>query len=131
MMLLRMWTLLNQLTVSRTEGAIHRNIDMCPYIVGVKHTKYHVPLTQEVFRKPGMGNGFHQLQLNKESHVVFQTHQGTPHESLFFSMENSSGIFHHQVQKAFARVEDVQPSTITSLSTTRTSRNTTTTSMRQ
>ena len=99
----------------KTEGAIRMNIDARPYNIGAKHTKYHVPLPQEirhqlagaeVFSELDMGNGFHQVQLDKESQVVFQTHEGIHRmKRLFFGPKNSSGIFHHQVQKAFSGVE--------------------------
>ena len=88
------------------------NIDTRPYNKGAKHTKYHVPTPQEVrhqlegatvFSEFDMGNGFHQVPLNNKSRIVFQSHLGLHRmKRLFFGPTNSSGIFHHEVSKAFA-----------------------------
>ena len=98
----------------KTKGMIRMNIDARPLNVGAKHTKYHVTTPQEirhqlegakVFSEIDMGNGFHQLPLVEESQAVFQTHQGLHRmKRLFFGPKNSSGIFHHEVQKAFTGV---------------------------
>ena len=98
----------------KTEGAIRMNIDARPLNVGAKHTKYHVTTPQEVrhelegakvFTEMDMGNGFHQLPLTRESQCVFQSHKGLHRmKRLFFGPTNSSGIFHHEVRKAFAGV---------------------------
>ena len=56
-----------------------------------------------MFSEFDMGNGFHQVPLAKDSQVVFQTHLGLHRmKRLFFGPTNSSGIFHHEVTKAFA-----------------------------
>ena len=90
------------------------NIDARPLNTGAKHTKYHITTPQEirhelngasVFSEIDMGNGYHQIPLEKESQVVFQTHQGLHRmKRLFFGPKNSSGIFHHEVQKSFAGI---------------------------
>ena len=99
----------------KENGAIRMNIDMRPYNEGAKLTKYHVPLAEEVrhtlagarvFSELDMGNAFHQVKLQKDSQVVFRTHEGLHRmKRLFFGPTNSTGIFHHQIQKAFAGVE--------------------------
>ena len=91
------------------------NIDMRPMNEGALHTKYHVPLPQEVrhqltgatvFSELDMGNGFHQIQMSADSQIVFQTHEGLHRmKRLFFGPVNSTGIFHHQVAKAFRGVK--------------------------
>ena len=98
----------------KTEGAIRMNIDARPLNVGAKHTKYHVTTPQEVhhqlqgatvFSEMDMGNGFHQVPLAPESQCVFQSHIGIHRmKRLFFGPKNSSGIFHHEVRKAFSGV---------------------------
>ena len=98
----------------KENGAIRMNIDMRPYNEGAKLTKYHVPLAEEVrhtlagarvFSELDMGNAFHQVKLQKDSQVVFRTHEGLHRmRRLFFGPTNSTGIFHHQIQKAFAGV---------------------------
>ena len=53
-----------------------------------------------------MGNGFHQIQMSANSQIVFQTHEGLHRMTqLFFGPANSTGIFHHQVAKAFRGVK--------------------------
>ena len=79
--------------------------------VGALHTKYHVPLPQEVrhqltgakvFSELDMGNGFHQIHMSADSQIVFQSHEGLHRmKRLFFGPVNSMGIFHHHVAKAF------------------------------
>ena len=91
------------------------NIDARPLNKGAKHTKYHVPLPQEVrhqlegarvFTELDMGNGFHQVPLHNTSHCVFQSHKGLHRmKRLFFGPTNSTGIFHHEVSKAFAGIQ--------------------------
>ena len=98
----------------KTQGSIRMNIDARPYNKGAKHTKYHVPTPQEVrhqlegatvFSELDMGNGFHQVPLSSKSHIIFQSHLGLHRmKRLFFGPTNSSGIFHHEVSKAFAGV---------------------------
>jgi len=104
------------LTISekKSEGAIRMNIDARPLNVGARHTKYHVPLPQEVrhhladarvFSEMDMTNGYHQVPLAPESQCIFQSHLGLHRmKRLFFGPKNSTGIFHHEVQKAFAGV---------------------------
>ena len=99
----------------KTQGSIRMNIDARPHNKGAKHTKYHVTTPQEarhklkgakVFSEFDMGNGFHQVPLAAASQVVFQTHLGLHRmKRLFFGPTNSSGIFHHEVTKAFAGVQ--------------------------
>lgn len=98
----------------KTAGAIRMNIDARPINIGAKHTKYHVTTPQEVrheledatvFTELDMVNGFHQVPLDPESQIVFQSHLGLHRmKRLFFGPKNSSGIFHHEVRKAFAGV---------------------------
>jgi hypothetical protein len=100
---------------ARDAGPIRMNIDARPMNVGARQTKYHVITPQEVrhqlqganvFTEMDMGNGFHQVPLHPDSHVVFQTHRGLHRmKRLFFGPKSSSGIFHHEVQKAFEGVE--------------------------
>ena len=104
------------------------NIDARPLNKGAKHTKYHVPLPQEVrhqlegarvFTELDMGNGFHQVPLDNASHCVFQSHRGLHRmKRLFFGPTNSTGNFHHEVSKAFAGSRAASPSTTTSSYTT-------------
>ena len=101
----------------KTVGAIRMNIDARPINKGAKHTKYHVSTPQEVrhelkgskvFTELDMVCGFHQLPLSPESQIVFQTHLGIHRmKRLFFGPKNSSGIFHHEVQKAFQAIPGV------------------------
>ena len=58
------------------------NIDIQPMNKGTLHTKYYVPLPKEVLRQLAMvivffdldmGNKFHQIQMVKESQILFQT----------------------------------------------------------
>ena len=101
----------------KTAGAIRMNIDARPMNVGAKHTKYHVETPQEirhelkgskVFTELDMVCGFHQVPLAPESQIVFQTHMGLHKmKRLFFGPKNSSGIFHHEVQKAFQSIPGV------------------------
>ena len=96
----------------KTQGTIRMNIDARPINKGAKHTRYHVTTPQEVrhrlegakvFSEFDMGNGFMQLPLAPSSQVVFQSHRGLHRmKRLFFGPTNSSGIFHHEVTKAFA-----------------------------
>ena len=98
----------------KTAREIRMNIDARPLNLGAKHTKYHITTPQEirhelngasVFSEIDMGNGYHQIPLDKESQEVFQTHQGLHRmKRLFFGPKNSSGIFHHEVQKSFAGI---------------------------
>ena len=98
----------------KTKGSIRMNIDARPLNKGAKHTKYHVPLPQEVrhqlegarvYSELDMGNAFHQVPLQDSSHCVFQSHKGLHRmKRLFFGPTNSTGIFHHEVSKAFAGV---------------------------
>ena len=95
----------------KTAGSIRMNIDDRPLNLGAKHTKYHVVTPQEVrhqlegsrvFTELDMVQGFHQVPLDPESQIVFQSHQGLHRmKRLFFGPKNSSGIFHHEVQKGF------------------------------
>ena len=99
----------------KTAGSIRMNIDARPLNVGAKHTKYHVITPQEVrhqlrgarvFSEADMGDAFHQLPLARSSNVVFQTHRGLHRmKRMFFGPKSSSGIFHHEVQKAFRGIE--------------------------
>ena len=99
----------------KENGAIRMNIDMRPCNEGAKLTKYHVPLAEEVrhslagaqvFSELDMGNAFHQVRLHEDSQVVFRTHEGLHRmKRLFFGPTNSTGIFHHQIQKAFTGVK--------------------------
>ena len=60
----------------------------------------------KVFSEFDMGNGFHQVPLHADSHVVFQSHLGLHKmKRLFFGPTNSSGIFHHKVTKVFTGLE--------------------------
>ena len=77
--------ILNVTFVKKTEGEIRMNIDMRLMNKGSKHTKYHIPLPQEirhrltgakVFSELDMTHGFHQNPLAPESKVMFQTHKG-------------------------------------------------------
>ena len=105
---------LNIAISTKKNSQIRMNIDARPLNVGAKHTKYHVPTPQEirhqlegatVFTELDMGNGFHQLPLAKESQIIFQSHEGLHRmKRLFFGPKNSSGVFHHEVQKAFSGV---------------------------
>ena len=98
----------------KTPNEIRMNIDARPINQGAKHTKYHVPTPQEVrhelegatiFTELDMVNGFHQIPLDKSSQIVFRTHEGLHRmKRLFFGPKNSSGIFHHEVKKAFTGV---------------------------
>ena len=98
----------------KTKGSIRMNIDARPLNKGAKHTKYHVPLPQEVrhqlegarvFSELDMGNAFHQVPLHNASTCVFQSHMGLHRmKRLFFGPTNSTGIFHHEVSKAFTGV---------------------------
>ena len=100
-----------------TRVALNYNIDARPINKGAKHTKYHVSTPQEVrhelkgskvFTELDMVCGFHQLPLSPESQIVFQTHLGIHRmKRLFFGPKNSSGIFHHEVQKAFQAIPEV------------------------
>ena len=99
----------------KAAGDIRMNIDARPLNVGAKHTKYHVTTPQEVrhlldgatvFSEMDMGNGYHQVPLAPESQVVFRTHKGLHRmKRLFFGPKNSSGIFHHEVRKAFTGID--------------------------
>ena len=90
-------------------------IDARPLNKGAKHTKYHVPTPQEVrhrlegakvFTELDLGNGFHQIPISKALHCIFQSHKGLHRmKRLFFGPTNSTGIFHHEVSKAFAGVK--------------------------
>ena len=104
--------ILNIAISEKKNSQIRMNIDARPINVGAKHTKYHVPTPQEirhqlegakVFTELDMCNGFHQIPLSKESQIIFQSHEGLHKmKRLFFGPKNSSGIFHHEVQKLFA-----------------------------
>ena len=99
----------------KTQGTIRMNIDMQPMNEGALHTKYHVPLPQEVrhqlagatlFLELDMGNRFHQIQMSADSQIIFQTHERLHRmKQLFFGPVNSTRIFHHQVAKAFTGVK--------------------------
>jgi hypothetical protein len=99
----------------RNKGPIRMNIDARPLNTGAKQTKYHVITPQEVrhrlegamvYSEADMGNAFHQLPLSPSSHVVFQTHRGLHRmKRMFFGPKSSSGIFHHEVQKAFGGID--------------------------
>ena len=107
-------TLNLSISEKKTKGSIRMNIDARPLNKGAKHTKYHVPLPQEVrhqlegarvFSELDMGNAFHQVPLHNSSTCVFQSHMGLHRmKRLFFGPTNSTGIFHHEVSKAFAGV---------------------------
>ena len=99
----------------KAQGCIRMNIDARPYNKGAKDTRYHVTTPQEarhklkgakIFSEFDMGNGFHQVPLHTDSHVVFQSHLGLHKmKRLFFGPTNSSGIFHHEVTKVFTGLE--------------------------
>ena len=53
-----------------------------------------------------MGNGYQQVPLHESSHCIFQLHKGLHRmKRLFFGPTNSTGIFQHEVSKAFAGVQ--------------------------
>ena len=53
-----------------------------------------------------IGNGYHQVPLAPESQMVFRTPKGLHRmKRLFFGPKNSSGIFHHEVRKAFTGID--------------------------
>lgn len=95
----------------KMHNEIRMNIDARPINAGAKHTKYHVVTPQEirhtlegatVFTELDMVNGFHQVPLDPDSRIVFNTHEGLHRmKYLFFGPKNSSGIFHHEVSKVF------------------------------
>ena len=99
-----------------TPGEIRMNIDNVPMNKGMKRTKFHVKLPQnirhelegaKIFSEMDMPHGFHQLPLDEESknQCIFQTHEGLHRmERLFFGPTSSSGIFHHEVEKALRGV---------------------------
>ena len=84
---------------------------------GMQRTKFHVRQPQEVrhslqgakvFSKMDMTMGFHQLPLAEESKnkSIIQTHEGLHRmERVFFGPTSTSGIFHHEVEKALRGVE--------------------------
>ena len=110
------WLVLNVvISEMKPAGDIRINIDARPLNVGAKHTKYHVTTPQEVrhlldgatvFSEMDIGNVYHQVPLAPEPQVVFRTHKGLHRmKRLFFGPKNSSGIFHHEVRKAFTCID--------------------------
>ena len=107
---------MNTVITDKKNGSIRMNIDNTPLNAGMKRTKYHVPTPQEirhdlkeatVFSEMDMGWGFHQLELDESSKekAIFQTHEGLHRmERLYFGPTASTGIFHHEVRKAFTGV---------------------------
>ena len=99
-----------------TPGEIRMSSDNVPMNKGMKRTKFHVKLPQnirhelegaKIFSEMDTPHGYHQLPLAEESkkHCIFQTHEGLHcMERLFFGPTSSSGIFHHEVEKALRGV---------------------------
>ena len=105
------------ITDKATPGEIRMNVDSVPMNGGMQRTKFHVRQPQEVrhslqgarvFSEMDMTMGFHQLPLAEESKnkSIIQTHEGLHRmERVFFGPTSTSGIFHHEVEKALRGVE--------------------------
>ena len=105
------------ITDKATPGEIRMNVDSVPMNGGMQRTKFHVKQPQEVrhslqgarvFSEMDMSMGFHQLPLAEESknRSIIQTHEGLHRmERVFFGPTSTSGIFHHEVEKALRGVE--------------------------